>query len=62
MTKVKASEIINEYKDQTNYFNGKLTVKEMYEMFRYRFQFGESESKVIIAALIKAGAKFQGDL
>lgn len=62
MTKVKASEIINEYRDETNYFSGEIKVKDMYEMFRYRMQFGEAESKVIIAALIKAGAKFQGDL
>lgn len=62
MTKVKASEIINEYRDETNYFSGGIKAKDMYEMFRYRMQFGEAESKVIIAALIKAGAKFQGDL
>lgn len=62
MTKVKASEIINEYRDETNYFSGEIKAKDMYEMLRYRMQFGEAESKVIIAALIKAGAKFQGDL
>ena len=62
MTKVKASEIINEYRDETNYFSGEIKAKDMYEMFCYRMQFGEAESKVIIAALIKAGAKFQGDL
>lgn len=62
MTKVKASEIINQYRDETNYFSGEIKTKDMFEMFRYRMQFGEAESKVIIAALIKAGAKFQGDL
>lgn len=62
MTKVKASEIINEYRDDTNYYSGEIKVQDMYEMFRYRFEFGEAESKVIIASLVKAGAKFQGEL
>ena len=51
--------IIKENKDDTNYFNCKVTQDEMWEMFRYRFGFGEAETAVIIAALIKAGAKFK---
>lgn len=51
--------IIKENKDNTNYFNRKVTQDEMWEMLRYRMEFGEAETAVIIAALIKAGAKFK---
>ena len=51
--------IIKENKDNTNYFNRVVTQDYMWEMFRYRFNFGEAETAVIIAALIKAGAKFK---
>ena len=51
--------IIKENKDKTNYFNRSITQDMMWEMFRYRMQFGEAETAVIIAALIKAGAKFR---
>lgn len=50
--------IINENKENTNYFNGKISFDGMYEMFRYQMRFGEAETAVIIAALIRAGAKF----
>jgi hypothetical protein len=30
----------------------------MWEMLRYRMQFGEAETAVILAALIRCGAKF----
>lgn len=53
------NEIIEKYKDNTNYFNGTIDQDDMWDMLRYRMQFGESESVVIIAALIKVGAKFK---
>lgn len=61
-TKKEADEIITEYKDNTAYFDGTLTSKEMYELFRYRYSFGEAETMTIIAALVKSGAKFQGKI
>ena len=61
-TKKEANEIIEEHKDDTNYFNGTLTAKEMYELFRYRCSFGEAETMTIISALVKSGAKFQGKI
>lgn len=51
--------IIKENKDDTNYFNRTITQDSMWEMLRYRMEFGEAETAVIIAALIKAGAKFK---
>lgn len=51
--------IIKENKDSTAYFCGELSMDDMWEMFRYRFEFGEAETAVIIAALIKAGAVFR---
>ena len=60
ITKKEALLYLNQYKDETNYFNGTLTTREMYEMFRYNFCFGEAESVVIVAALINSGAKFKG--
>ena len=51
--------IIKENKDITAYFNYEMTMDEMWEMLRYHMQFGEAETSVIIAALIRAGAKFR---
>ena len=59
MTKAKAREIIEANKDNTAYFDKSISVKEMYEMLRYRMRFGEAETKVIIAALKVSGAKFR---
>ena len=53
------NEIIEKYKDNTNYFNGTIDQDDMWDLLRYRMQFGESETIVIIAALIKVGAKFK---
>lgn len=58
MTKKSAREAIEAYKDLTAYFDESMTQEAMYNMLRYRMQFGEAESRVIIAALIIAGAKF----
>lgn len=50
---------IEEYKDFTQYFNEQMSFDEVYNMFRLHYEFGEAETKVIMAALIKAGAKFR---
>lgn len=56
--KVDCDRIIRENKDRTSYFDGSVTQIAMWNMLRYRMEFGEPEAAVIIAALIKAGAKF----
>ena len=57
-THADCTRIIKENKDMTNYFNGTVSQDDMWAMLRYRFDFGEAETAVIIAALIKAGAWF----
>lgn len=59
MTKKELKSIIEVWKDETNYFTGNLKYKDMYEMFRYRFNFGEAETKIILTSLELVGAKFQ---
>lgn len=54
-----AKKAIVEYAGKTAYFDNTLTESEMYEMFKYRFNFGEAETQVIIASLILTGAKFK---
>lgn len=56
--KVDCDRIIRENKDMTAWFTGECSQTEMWQMFRYRMQFGEAETAVLLAALIKAGAKF----
>ena len=51
--------IIEDCKDDTMYFNEQMTFDEAYNMFRLHYEFGESETKLIMALLIKAGAKFR---
>ena len=51
--------IITEYKDDTQYFNEQMTFDQMYNMLRLHYEFGEAETKVIMACLIKNGAKFR---
>lgn len=58
MTKTYAKEILNLWKDETNYFNGTLTEGQFESMLRYRFGFGQAETTVILCALVMAGAKF----
>ena len=53
------NDIIKQYKDDTMYFNGEMSFDEVYNMFRLHYGFYEAETKVIIASLIKAGAKFR---
>lgn len=61
MTKKCAKETIEAYKDMTAFFDESMTQNEMYEMLRYRMQFGEAETRVIISALILSGAKFKDE-
>lgn len=55
--------IIAKYKDNTAYFGNNampenpITFDSMYKMLRLRMGFGEAEAMVIIASLIKCGAK-----
>lgn len=57
-TQKEATKIIEQYANETNYFNGNLNIQDMYDMFRYRYNFGEAETMVILASLVKSGAKF----
>ena len=65
-TRKAASEIIRQELEavkvdgqgNTNYFSGELKFADMYDMLRYRMEFGESETKLILASLVNAGAKF----
>ena len=51
--------IINDWKNDTNYFESApfITVDEMIEMFQ-DCRFGYAETQVILASLMKCGAKF----
>ena len=51
--------LIAEYKDDTQYFNEQMTFDQMYNMLRLHYELGEAETKVIMASLIKNGAKFR---
>lgn len=51
--------IIKENKDNTAWFNYDVSFDDMWTMLRYRMDFGEAETTVIMAALIRAGAKFK---
>ena len=53
-------QIISDWKDHTNYFNGILSVDEMIEMFT-NMRFGEPETQVIMASLMVCGAKFKAN-
>lgn len=58
-TKKHAREVVEAYAHLTAWFDESVTQRGMFEMLRYRMQFGEAETRVIIAALIMAGAKFK---
>lgn len=58
-TKKAAKETIESYKDMTSYYDGSMSRNEMYNLLRYRMQFGEAETRTIIAALVISGAKFK---
>ena len=42
----------------TNYFSGESKFADMRDMLRYRMGFGDAETRIILAALVNAGAKF----
>lgn len=42
----------------TNYFSGEAKFADMRDMLRYRMGFGDAETRIILAALVNAGAKF----
>lgn len=58
-TKKAARETIEVYAHRTSWFDESMTQEDMYRILRYRMEFGESESRVIIASLVMAGAKFR---
>lgn len=57
-TKAKAKKTIECYKDLTCWFDNSISGAAMWDMLRYCMRFGDAESRVIIAALVLAGAKF----
>lgn len=58
ITDREALDKLAENKHQTSYFDGSLSLEEMYEMLRFRSGFGVAETNVILASLVLAGAKF----
>lgn len=58
-TKTYAKEVLNLWKDKTDYFNGSITEAQFENMLQYRMNFGQAEAIVITMALILAGAKFK---
>lgn len=50
--------IIDDWRGDTNYFDGILSVDEMVEMFT-NMRFGKGETQVIMASLMACGAKFK---
>ena len=61
-TKKECGQIIEQHKDNTAYFGNTLSGEpmkfaDMYNMLRHRMGFGEAETMVIIASIIKAGGK-----
>ena len=61
-TKVNCRRIIEENKDKTAYFNGEMSQDDMRYMLKYRMNFGDAETAVIMASLILAGAKFNQEV
>lgn len=60
-TKKAAKETVEAYKDMTSYFDSSMSQEAMFQMLKYRMGFGEAETRVIIGALVMAGAKFSED-
>lgn len=55
-----AESVIEKYGPKTAYFDRSLSMDCMEDMLRNRMHFGFAETMVILAALVKAGAKFKG--
>lgn len=58
-TKKHARESIEVYSSHTAWFDESMTQAEMFHLLRNRMGFGECESRVVIASLVLAGAKFK---
>lgn len=58
MTMKDYEEMLRDWKEETNWFDGSIGERDMYEMLRQRMGFGIAETNVIMAALVLAGAKF----
>lgn len=58
-TKKAAKETVETYAHMTAWFDESITQEDMFYMLRNRMRFGESETRVIIASLVMAGAKFK---
>ena len=52
--------IIDDWKNETNYFNNIISIDEMVELFA-NMRFGKGETQVIMASLMACGAKFKTD-
>ena len=61
ITKAYAKEVLDLWKNETNYFNETLTEGQFESMLRYQFNFGQAEAITITMALILAGAKFKAN-
>lgn len=59
-TREAAVDVIREIKEEgsNNYFAGTIRFEDMRLMLRYRMNFGDAETRLILAALVNAGAKF----
>lgn len=60
-TKKAAREAIEQYKENTAYFDNEMSIDDMRFMLRQRMEFGEAETEIIIASLVIAGAKFKSE-
>lgn len=58
-TKEWAKEILKSMSKETAYFSEVIEFKSMENMLRNEMHFGFVETEVILAALVKAGAKFK---
>lgn len=59
MTKKYAKEMLDLWKNDTNYFDGSMSIWDFESMLKFRFGFGTAETITILAALVMAGAKFK---
>ena len=57
ITKVYAREVLNIWKNETGYFNGSISSRQMETVLRLK-GFSVAETEVILMSLILAGAKF----
>lgn len=61
MTRNEAKKIIENNKADTNYFDCEMRETQMFDMLTNRMGFGIAETKVILASLKLAGAKFSDE-